>query len=142
MTAKEYLQQIYITTKKIERLEQSREQLRADLYSIKSPSGSMSSTVVSSSVSGDKMEKLIAKADCIERDIVKELDRLIKKRDKITRQIEKVPDERYRTILYQRYVQCLKWERIADNLNHDLRYVYRLHGDALQVFDKLFDISH
>ena len=134
MTTKEYLQQIWKINRKIDRLNRRREDLRADLYSIGSPSGKMDADKVSTSTSGDSMLRLIARVDELERDIIKETNTLVMKKTAIYNQIEKINDDRHREILFARYVLCWRWEDIAAKMNLDIRWVYRLHGAALQSF--------
>lgn len=142
MSPKEYLQQIYIITKRLQRLRQLCDQLREDAYSIGSPMGSLSPDKVQTSPSGDQMGRAIARVDKTERQIRSEMDRLKKKRLTIHKQIEALPDERYRAILFHRYVLCHKWEKVAEDVNMDLRYVYRLHGEALRDFGERYNIGH
>ncbi len=137
MTTKEYLQQIYQAQQKIKRLERGREQLRANLYSIGSPSGDLSPDKVQSSITGDKMLKLIARVDALEKDIVIEIARLTGLIKKISAEIERIPNNRYRNLLHDRYILTWKWERIAVDMDVDIRHVYRLHGKALQEFEKI-----
>ena len=136
MTTKEYLQEIYKLSRRIKRLQEIRAEIRADLYSVKS--APLSSDKVQSSAGDDRMAKLIAKVDRIERDIVDQIDKLTDRREAICGQIEQVEDERYKTILYDRYVLCHKWERIAVDMDLEIRWVYRLHGEALKSFEKLY----
>ena len=138
MTAKQYLQQIYQIHRKVKRLQAQREQIRAELYSIGSPSGKMDADKVQTSTSGDSMLRLIAKVDELEREIVEEVDDLLEKQHRITREIEQIPNNRQRDILFRRYVLFQKWERIAVDTNVSIRQVYRDHGDALQAFAKLW----
>ena len=141
MTTKEYLQQIYNINRRINRLKQTREQLREEMYSVKSSAGAMSPDKVQSSISGDNMLRLIARVDELERDIISEMSRLMDQRQKLIKEIEAVPDERYRAVLFGRYVMCDTWEKVALRVPCDVRHVYRLHGDALQAFRKQHEIS-
>jgi len=136
MTTKEYLQQIYIIHKKITRLEERRQQIRAEMYGTRSPAGQMGDRV-QTSMSGDAMLNLIAKVDRIERDIVYEKDALLDAQSRIIRQIESVPDEKQKDVLFKRYVCFKRWEQIAVDMNLTVRYVYMLHGDALKSFSKI-----
>lgn len=135
MTAKEYLQQIYHLDRRIKRLQSRREEIRADLYSVKSTTD-YNADRVQTSVAGDSMLRLIAKVDSIERDIVKELDQLISMKTRISKEIEQVQDATAKDILYQRYVSCLSFEQIAVNLGYSRRHIDRLHGRALYLFKK------
>ena len=137
MTAKEYLQQIYTIRCKIKRLEASRQEIRADLYSIKSPAPD--SVRVQTTVSGDKELKLIARVDEIERDLVSEIESLTEKKKAIIEEIEEVPVENYKQLLFDRYVLCQKWEKIACDYDKGIRWIYRMHGKALAAFEKVWD---
>ena len=135
MTTKEYLQQIHKASEKIKRMERSRQQLRANLYSVKSIS--VSPDKIQSSTPDNELLRLIARVDEIEKgiiEIIKEQTELIRR---ISKEIEMVPSERYRTILQERYILCWKWEKIAVDIDIDIRHVYRLHGKALQEFERV-----
>lgn len=140
MTTKEYLQQIFTIRQKISRLNSRRDEIRREMYAMKSPAGKMSADKVQSSTTGDQILKLIASVDSIERDIVEEIQILERMRDRISREIEAVPDDRYKRLLHQRYELCWRWEKIAADWGADgisVRHIYRLHGDALKAFAKV-----
>ena len=44
-----------------------------------------------------------------------------------------ISDEKYKLLLQLRYIDLLKWEEIADRLECDVRWVYRMHGKALRM---------
>lgn len=136
MTAKEYLQSVYTIQKRIDRLQNTRQEIRGDLYSIGSPSGQLGSDRVQTSKNDDRMLKLIAKVDELEREIVEEIDQLTQEKTKITREIEAVPNENYKQLLYERYVLCKKWERIAIDHDRCVRWIFQMHGNALKAFEK------
>lgn len=141
MTAKEYLQQIYVCNRRMKRIQETREQLRIDMYSIGSPMGNMSSDRVQTSTSGDKFGRMIARVDKLERDLVKEHGRMLALKDKIIRQIEAMDNEQQRSVLYHRYVLCWKWSAIAEDMMLDERWIYRIHGQALKAFEKQFKLT-
>ena len=140
MTAKTYLQQIYNIQQQIERLRRRRDAIRADLYSLGSPAGQLDTDrVQTSNMMGDRMLELVAQADELDQGIVYEIKRLQRKREQIAGEIETLPNERYRKLLFERYVVCRKWPQIAVILSTtdqplDLRWVYRMHGHALKMF--------
>ena len=138
MTAKEHLQQVYAIQRKIKRLQDRREDLRADLYSVKSPSD-LPEIRVQTSLTGDKMLELVAKVDELERGIIAEIDELTEKKQEIISEIERVPQENYRQLLFDRYILCQKWEQIALDRDKGVRWIYRLHGKALNTFEKVLD---
>ena len=136
MTAKEHLQQVYMIQRKINRLEAQREDLRADLYSVKSPSD-MPDIRVQTSLTGDKMLELVARVDEIERGIIEEINALVEKKIIITNEIEKVPNENYKQLLFDRYILCRRWEQIAIDRDKSVRTIFKMHGRALNLFEKV-----
>lgn len=135
MTAKGYLSQVRDIDGKIKRLQRNREKLVADMYSVKSTTA-YDADKVQTSIAGDKLLNLIAKVDEMEREIVDEMIWLEEKKNIIISQIESLRDERYRMLLHDRYISFMIWEQIADDMHLDIRYVYKLHGRALQEFQK------
>lgn len=138
MTAKEHLQQVYAIQRKIKRLEARREDLRADLYSVKSPSD-LPDIRVQTSLTGDKMLELVARVDELERNIIDEVKTLTEKKQGIIAEIEKVPNEGHKQVLFDRYILCQKWEQIALDRDKGIRWIYRLHGKALNSFEKVWN---
>ena len=61
------------------------------------------------------------------------------KKQEIISEIEKVPQENYRQLLFDRYILCQKWEQIALDRDKGVRWIYRLHGKALNTFEKVLD---
>ena len=59
----------------------------------------------------------------------------------IQAQIAAISPEVYRQILTLRYLDGMKLERIADLLGYSDVYVRKLHGRALQAFDRQYGIS-
>lgn len=79
-------------------------------------------------------------------DLEREIDRRIDEYVDMTREIEaaidRIPDWRYRDVLRFRYVNGWTWERIADEMGYDLRWVHRLHGRALAMIEPPEEKSH
>ena len=80
----------------------------------------------------DKVGRTVAKIVDLENEINSQIDELIIIREEIVKTIEQVQDERLRAILMKRYINGDKWEQIAVDMSIDLRFIYRLHGRALQ----------
>lgn len=134
VAAKEYLRQAYHISEKIKRLKKRRDNLRQDLYSIGSPSGNMDADKVQTSVSGDNMLRKISQIDYIERDILKELISMEDAKQRIIEQIEALSDERYKTVLFERYILFSEFEEIAVSMDYKLKWIYELHKQALVTF--------
>ena len=45
--------------------------------------------------------------------------------------INSYPDSTGRRLLLMRYIECLSWEKISEELSYDVRWVQRLHGKIL-----------
>ena len=45
----------------------------------------------------------------------------------------------YQTILEKRYLCFQSWEKIAAAMDYDIRWLYRLHGKALEEVQELLD---
>lgn len=134
MTAKDYLQTIYNIQCRIDRLNARRKDLMDKLYSygIQTTDGNH----VQTSVSGDRLSEVIGILDEVERKMVAEIRSLIQQKQVISVQIETLPNERYRRVLFDRYVLCKRWELIATEYDKSIRWVYRMHGRALKLFEE------
>ena len=143
MTAKRYLQQIWIINEKIKRFMLYREKLRQDMYSLHSPATDADRVQTSASVDG--MLNAIARVDEAERDIVAETKRLLEKRERIIGEIEKLsevdidPDkaEIYKTILFERHVLFWNWEEIRKSIGYSERQIHRLKYKAWEAFERV-----
>lgn len=72
----------------------------------------------------------------LERKINNMIDRMTDLRHEIIEKIQQLNDERYVQILYKRYVEFKSFELIACELKYDYKWTCRLHGYALQEFEK------
>lgn len=80
----------------------------------------------------DKYMKLLELSEVIDNKI----DGVAEKRIEITRNIDKVDDVIYRSLLRDRYLNHMTWESIAESTNQSARNATRVHGRALQEFYK------
>lgn len=87
--------------------------------------------VVQVSKQGNKQEDLIIKIIDLEKEITKDIDRLIDEKRKAKTVIDKL-DEPYKVIMTMRYLECMKWEEIAYRLEYSIQAVYKIHGQALK----------
>lgn len=60
------------------------------------------------------------------------IDELYSVKNEISQAIESVDDAVLRTLLMLRYIRFYTWEQIAEKMNYDVRYIYKLHRKALQ----------
>ena len=68
--------------------------------------------------------------------LTRDIARMHSMRYKITREIERIPDERYRKILTLRYVEGKRLMDVAEEMFYDYDWVRKLHGRALMEFER------
>lgn len=49
--------------------------------------------------------------------------------------IDLVEKRKYKRLLHLRYIEGLRWEQVAKELNYDTRWTLKLHGQALLIVD-------
>ena len=79
------------------------------------------------------MEETIAKIIDLQAEINRDIDRLVDLKKELFSTIKAVGDTEFQTILEKRYLCFQSWEKISVEMGYDLRWLYRLHGKALDV---------
>ena len=74
------------------------------------------------------------------KELFRQIDKLLLISREITQAVSKVDNPLYRTILTARYINFKTWEEIADDLEFNLRGLYRLHKRALESMNEVSDI--
>lgn len=117
----------------IEIIENELEELEAQAESIAPISDGMPKEKVKTDKTGD-LAALIA-------DTRIQLDdkrtELIDKRARILELIQAIPDYRYSTLLYKRYIQFDSWYKISEDMHYGGRYTFQLHSEALDMAESL-----
>ena len=131
MTAKEYLRQIAVLDAKINRRQKEVEELKTLATHITTTA---EGDRVQSSGSKDRMAGIVARWVDLEAEIGQMIDHLVEVKHRIIGEIHQLEDARYIQLLEMRYVDMDTFEQIAVNMQYDIRWVYRLHGFALQEF--------
>lgn len=132
MTAKEYLRQLKYLNTEIDIKYQELEQLRASIgvkQQINDDIGGGRSSNIS-----DPTADMAIKINSLERYIDRKINRLINLRTKITKQIDGIDNQTYRTILICRYILMQPWEDVADTMGYSTQNCYIIHRKALQEF--------
>lgn len=135
MTTKEYLTQISRLNRMIQNKLSEISQLRELACSI---SAIKNEERVQASPNPDKIGCAYAKIDEMERNLDKMIDEFVDKKNEIISQIEGVEDEIYYDILFSRYIEKKTFEKIATDMEYSFRQVTRLHGKALQEFERKY----
>ena len=128
MNVKSYLNQARMLDKRIDSKLEQVERLRA--------LAERTTTVLSSQPKGtsgtNRTEYCVQKIWELEREINADSDALIDLKRDIQDAIFRMKNDQYRTLLEYRYLCGNTWEQIAEKMRIDLRWVYRMHGRALQ----------
>lgn len=135
MTPKEYLQQYEFSVRQVRALQDHIDALRA-MAERTTPAYGASEGSGSHSVS-DKLGAAVAKIIDAEERLGYEIELLEATEREVSKTISKVSDGTLRTLLYERYINCKKWEQIAVDMNYSFRGVTKMHGRALQAVQKI-----
>lgn len=135
MTTKEYLGQISRLNRMINNKLTEIAQLKDMAVSI---SATQSGERVQTTPNFDKIGTKYAKIDEMERKIDGMVDELVDKKEKIIQQIDSMEDENTYNILFARYIEKKTFEVIATEMKYSWRQVVRLHGTALEQFEKKY----
>lgn len=133
MTAKDYLKQI-------EQLDIKIRQKSEELACLRETAGGAAAIRydkdnIQVSTQGDMLERAVIRLVELEDKILEDKLKLATLRDQIIDQIQALDDKRYVEILFRRYVNYDKFEKIALDLSYDYVYLRALHGEALGNFE-------
>ena len=135
MDTKQYLQQISRLDRMINNKLAEISQLRELAMSV---SAVKNEERVQTTPNFDKIGTAYCKIEEMEEKLDKLIDEFVDKRNLIISQIDKIENETYYEILFARYIEKKTFEKIADEMNYSWRQVIRLHGRALQEFEKKY----
>ena len=85
----------------------------------------------------DKLGGMVARIVDLERAINADIDRFVDLKNEALELLAKMENPTYLTLLHRRYFQHNTFERIASDMGYSWRWVCKLHGRALQEFDKI-----
>ena len=83
------------------------------------------------------MEEAIAKIIDLQAEINSDIDTLVDLKRDLSATIKAVGNTEYQTVLEKRYLCFQSWEQIAVEMGYDLRWLYRIHGKALDEVQAL-----
>ena len=133
MTAKEYLNRVRRQNYILKQTEKEMNEVRADILTLRASS---LSEHVSGSKNSDTADKYIRLEKYMEK-VNAEWDKLIDMRNAAKDLIGAMPDPMHRAVLYARYINGQRWEDIAVDMHYSWKGIFKLHGQALRVFDQL-----
>lgn len=82
---------------------------------------------------GSLMADTVLKIIDLEEELQKDIDRLVDLKKEIMAVVKAVDNMECQTLLEQRYLCFKSWEQIAVDMGYNVRHVYRLHDEALQI---------
>ena len=135
MKTKDYLSQVSRLNKMINNKLSEISQLRELSVSI---SAIGNDEKVQTSPNFDKIGTTVAKIDEMENNLDKMIDEYLVKRERIIAQIDTMEEESVYQILFSRYIEKKTFENIATEMKYSWRQIVRLHGKALQQFEKKY----
>ena len=135
MTTKEYLCQISRLDRMINNKLSEISQLRELAMSV---SAVKNEERVQNTPNFDKIGTAYCKIEEMEEKLDKLIDEYVDKKNLIISQIDGIENETYYEILFARYIEKKTFEKIADEMTYSFRNVTRLHGRALQEFEKKY----
>lgn len=138
MAVKEFLRSVREQDSLLRAYEQELEDLRRRAYNISSPK--LGDKIQSNHLA--TLDEIVDKLDSQIEKVNAAWDELIDKRDNAKALINKVEDESGRCVLHRYYILIQTWEQIAVEMNYTIRWVYKLHGKALQDLEKEFTKIH
>lgn len=133
MTAKEYLNRVRRQNYILKQTEKELNEIRADILTIRASS---LAEHVSGSKNSDTADKYIRLESYMEK-VNAEWDKLIDMRNAAKDLIGAMPDPMHRAVLYARYINGQRWEDIAMDMHYSWKGIFKLHGQALRVFDQM-----
>lgn len=135
VTAKEYLSQGRWLNQKILNRNDEIRQLRELAETIKATNYEQS--IVQTSRKPDAVfASIVEKIADSESELSDEVERYLKFREKIGREIRQLPEDEEKILLEKRYISFKPWTVIADEMGYVRRHITRKHAEALQSFEK------
>lgn len=133
MTPKDYFQKCLKLDNEVAELQNQVELLKANIFS----ATKLKDVNVQSS-GGTSYEDKLSRLMEMHDEINLKIDKLVNYKLTLSIELNALDDDRYRLILSERYLMGKKFEEIAVERSYDIRWVYRLHGQALQAFGEKY----
>ena len=135
MTAKEYLKRIARTEANIRAKKERLLVMHEMAESVGSPV--MSDMPRNPNHSASKLEDSVMKMMALENEIRQEEEKLTADKTRALELIGEIWNPEYQTVLISRYFRNESWDDIASEMYYSQRWIYRLHGYALDELDKI-----
>lgn len=137
MNAKEYLKRIARSEANIKAKRERLAVMREMSVGIGSPE--MSDMPKNPNHGTSRMEEAVVRMITLEQEIRRDEERLRTDKTAALDLIGRIPNPEYQTVLISRYFKNESWESIAEAMFYTERWIYKLHGWALQELDKILE---
>lgn len=127
MTVKEFLNDVRRQHARVEACKERLKEIECEVISLKSPQ--LGDKIQSNNVKS--LDEVICRLELKRAETSREFVRLMDMQDKAEALISCEKNHDRWAVLYRRYILNQKWEKIAVEINLDLRWIYRLHGQGL-----------
>ena len=95
--------------------------------------------VVSSSGSQDKLGDTVAKIADLRDQINRDVDAFVDLKKEAAAKLARLENSEHFKVLYMRYFSYYTFEKIATEMYCSIRNIWRIHGRALQAFEKVMN---
>ena len=119
MTAKEYLRQLKYLDNRINAKLLEKRKLKA--------------------IAIDLSEDIVTRLNKLEKDINKDIDKLVYLKEEAAGKIDRISDDRYKVILSMYYLSNETFEETAERIGKSFQWVHTLHKKALKEFEKILN---
>lgn len=132
MTAKDWLRRGWQIDQEINSLLRTKQETRDRLTSVTAGYDGESVQGTRDPHKYDRLAELDEKID-------QRIDQLVAVKQEIMDAIAQVEDNRYRTLLTERYMEFRTWEQIAVDMNYTWRWTMKIHGQALLAIEPIIE---
>ena len=117
------------------------EQLKSQILTLREQVTSPKNQVITGMPHGgngnkDKMAEIIGRIDELERKYISKYNALLNECDRIEKAIEPL-ESKERMLMRYKYLQGLKWEDVALEMNYSVENIYKMHGRILQKLKRV-----
>ena len=82
-----------------------------------------------------RMENIVVMIVDLQKEIGKDIEKLLDVKRDMMERIGKLEDPEQQMVLELRYIDCLAWEKIADDMDFSMNNIFVLHRKALENFE-------
>ena len=133
MTTREYLRQL---SRRGARIEAMRERQRRYRELAQGSAAHLCNVPGGGQRQVSSVEEYAVRMIDLEREMERRIDEYVALTLKIETAIDRIEDGRLRDLLRWRYMNEWGWEKIAQALGYERRQAFRLHGKALEAFER------